>query len=71
MMLKKHVYCAGGSAGPKRNGRTGKHSTRRSTGYSAKYVGALRVRNRIYLSIIIVKGLALLIMLAYGTGGCP
>lgn len=71
MMLNHHVYRAGVSAGPKKNGRTEKRSIRRSTGYSAKYVEGLKARNRIYLAIIVTKALALCILSIYGTGGCP
>ena len=38
----------------------------RSTGYSAKYVAGLRVRNRIYSALLVVKAMAILIMMLGG-----
>ena len=69
-MLKQHVFTARPRASRKRNLK-GKRSNRQSTGYSAKSVGELKTRNRIYLAIIVTKGLALFILSIYGTGGCP
>ena len=47
-------------------------SARLSPSFSAKYVAALRRRNRIYLAIIIVKAFAILIIsLTHGGLSCP
>ena len=40
----------------------GKRSIRRSRGYSAKSAAVSRMRNRIYLAILIVKALAILFL---------
>lgn len=54
----------------KRHTRTVRSANRQSTGYSARYVEALRVRNRIYLALIVAKALAICVLSMY-SGGCP